>query len=340
MSYYKKLADLNIDEIEPVAVSEIEKKRVKQHVMGVGAKKKIKVFKYMAVAATIALGAAIGASFAVPSLASQIPFMNNIMNYFKDENSYTSNYSKFATSISQTQSSNGVSIMIEDAVFDGSSITVSYAIETDKDLGTSPGMSSAFNVKGAVAIGAAGTIKKVNDTKYVGTEKITPTFRGSKPDRIEISWEPGAFKNLETDESIAGDWHFAFEVSALENKSKLVNQYVTNHGVTVNIKSIETNGLSTVIHYEQVVEARILDKWPHVTAEIKSVQDDLGNSYSVDGNGGVSRDNGVSFEWSSTIKSIHPNAKSLTLVPVIYYSLGSGRGLETKEMAPITIELK
>lgn len=340
MSYYKKLADLNIDEIEPVEVSEIEKKRVKRHVMGVGSKKKIKVFKYMAMAATIALGATIGASFAVPSIASQIPFMNNIMNYFQDENSYTSNYSKFATNISQTQSSNGVSIMIEDAVFDGSSITISYAIETDKDLGTSPGMSSAFDVKGAEAIGAAGTIKKVNATTYVGTEKITPTFRGNKPDRIEISWEPGAFKNLETDESIAGDWHFAFEVSALENKTKLVNQSVTNHGVTVNIKSIETNGLSTIIHYEQVVEPRILDKWPHVTSDIKYVQDDLGNSYSVDGNGGVSRDNGVSFEWSSTIKSIHPNAKSLTIVPVIYFSLGSGKGLETKEMDPITIELK
>ena len=56
--------------------------------------------------------------------------------------------------------------------------------------------------------------------------------------------------------------------------------------------------------------------------------------------GGTSRDNGLSSEWSSTIKSIDPNAKSITFIPVIYFSLGSGKRLETKEMNPIRIDLK
>ena len=338
MNDYKKLVDINIDEIEPVEVSEFEKKRVKQHVLGT--KKKIKVYKYIAMTAMITIGATIAAGFAVPSLASQIPILNNIISYFIDENSYNSNFAEVATEISQIQSSNGISVMIEDAVYDGSSITVTYAIETDKDLGTNPYMSAPFDVKGAEGMGATGIIEKVKETTYVGTEKITPLFNGNKPDVIEISWEPESFINMETNESVTGNWQFAFEVQSLENKKEVVNQSVTDHGVSVVISSYETNDLSTVFHYKQFVEKHILDKWPYVTVEINHVQDDLGNKYTVDSNGGISRDNGLSSEWSSTIKSIDPNAKSLTIVPVIHFSLGSGNGLETKEMDPIRIDLK
>ncbi|MEK4486087.1 DUF4179 domain-containing protein [Psychrobacillus sp. FSL H8-0484] len=338
MTDYKKLVELNIDEIEPVEVSVFEEQRVKQYIMG--RKKKTNVFKYIAIVASITIGATIATSFAVPSLASQIPIFNNIMSYFSDENSYNSNFTDVATDISQVKSSNGVSIIIEDAVYDGSSITVSYAIETDKDLGLNPRTSAMFDVQGAEGMGSTGTIEKVNETTYVGTEKITPIFNGSKPDTIEISWEPDAFVITETNESIIGDWQFAFELPALVNKKELVNQSVTNNGVTVKINSYETNDLSTVIHYEQTVEKHVLEEWPEVTVEIINVQDDLGNKYSVDGNGGTSRDNGLSFKWSSTIKSIDPNAKSITIIPVIYFSFGSGKGLEKKEMDPIRIDLK
>ena len=329
---------LNIDDIEPVEVSSFEKNRVKQYVLGT--KKKSNALKYIAMVASISIGVTIATSFAAPSLASQIPFIKNIMTYFSEETSYNSNFSKVATDISLIESSNGVSIMIEDAVYDGSSITVTYAIETDKDLGTSPTMSGQFDVEGAYGIGSGRKKKKVNTTTYIGTEKITPYFNGNKPESIEIHWEPTTFIDVATNESVDGDWQFAFELPTLENKLENVNQSVTNHGVSVTIDTFETNELSTVIYYKQFVEELILEEWPEVTVEIGKVQDDLGNFYSVDGNGGTSHDNGLSFEWSSTIKSIDPNAKSLTIVPVIHFSLGSGKGLETKEMDPISIDLK
>ena len=61
--------------------------------------------------------------------------------------------------------------MIEDAAYDGTSITVSYAIETNKELGTNPYMSASFDVKGEEGMGATGTIEKVKGTTYVGTKK-------------------------------------------------------------------------------------------------------------------------------------------------------------------------
>ncbi|WP_071394819.1 DUF4179 domain-containing protein [Bacillus tuaregi] len=339
MNDYKKLLDLNIDKIEPVEISEFEKQRVKQHVLGTKKKKK-NGFRYIAMAATIAIGAAVASGFAVPSFASQIPILNNIMNYFKDETSYNHNFADVATDISQVQSSNGLSVMIEEAVYDGASITVTYAIETTKDLGTSPYTSAQFHVKGSEGMGSTGIIEKVGDTTYVGTEKITPLFNGDHPDMIEISWEPRAFVNMETNESITGDWQFAFEVQSLTNKKEVVNQSVSEHGVSVVINSYETNDLSTVIYYKQFVEKHILDEWPEVTVEFLNVKDDLGNLYHVDSNGGISRDNGLSSEWSSTIKSINPNAQSITIIPVIHFSQGSGKKVETKEMEPITVDLK
>ncbi|RDI37256.1 DUF4179 domain-containing protein [Falsibacillus pallidus] len=339
MSEVKKLVDISIDDIEPVAVSELEKRRVKQHVLG--RKKKRKPYQGIAAAAVIVIGAGIAGSFAAPSLATQIPIIHNIMSYFTEEDSYNENFAKVAADISQTQTSNGVSVMIEDAAFDGSSITVSYAIQTDKELGETPYLKVPFDVKGSDGMGSSGRIEKINENTYVGTEKITPHFKGKTPDSLVMRWEPKAFVNMKTNESVKGDWKFAFNVRSLENKKVVVNQTTEANGVSVLIQSLETNDLSTIIHYSRYVDDKaILEKWPDVSVEIKSAVDDLGNSYKVDSNGGISRDNGISFDGSSTIKSVDPKAKSLIVVPVIYFSKGSGDGLETKEMDPIQIELK
>ncbi|MGM7637158.1 DUF5643 domain-containing protein [Bacillus sp. Hm123] len=98
--------------------------------------------------------------------------------------------------------------------------------------------------------------------------------------------------------------------------------------------------MTTVIHYEQFVEEDVLKKWPHVSVVFDTVQDNLGNDYIAEDNGGTSRDNLLSFQGSSTIKAIDPNAKSLTIVPTIIFSLGSGKGVEEKKMEPIKIDLQ
>ena len=91
---------------------------------------------------------------------------------------------------------------------------------------------------------------------------------------------------------------------------------------------------------ESIVEEDILKQWPFVSVQFEEIEDNLGNTYLVNGNGGRSEDHGVSFKSSDIIKVIEPSATSLKLVPIIYFSLGSGKGLETKEMEPITIELQ
>ena len=127
----KEWMDLDIDKLELLEVTDIEKAHVKQHVLK---KKKTPIWRNMAVAAVIIVGATIATGFAFPSIASQIPFMENVISYFDDEEQRYKNFETFSSDIGVAQTSNGITVMIDNAVYDGTNITVSYAIETEHDI--------------------------------------------------------------------------------------------------------------------------------------------------------------------------------------------------------------
>ena len=66
---------------------------------------------------------------------------------------------------------------------------------------------------------------------------------------------------------------------------------------------------------ESILEEDILKQWPFVSEQFEKIEDNLGNTYLVNGNGGRSDDHGVSFKSSDTIKVIETNATSLNLYP-------------------------
>ena len=339
---YKKWLDLDVDTIEPINVSDARKTAIKRQVLTNNPKRKRFIhLSRLTVAAIIVISAVTTMSFTFPTVASQIPFMQNIISYFANENSIYENYNEFATEIGHTQVSNDASVMIENAVYDGKSLTVSYAIETEVELGSNPYTSGHFDVEGSTGMSGSSSIRKINDTTYVGIENITPHFNNTAPNQIEVNWQPKTFINQDTNTQISGDWEFNFTLTKLDNEIQVVNQSVTDHGVTVLVSSLEKNEMSTVIEFESVVEEEnILKKWPYVSVQFDTIEDNLGNTYVANGNGGRSENDGVTFKSSATIKALEPNATSLKLVPIIYYSLGSGLGLETKEMETIIIELQ
>lgn len=69
--------------------------------------------------------------------------MSDMMSYLQDENKLYAHFDEFSTDIGLAETSNGKTAMIDNAVYDGTSITVSSAIETVEDAG--PG----FKVKTA-----------------------------------------------------------------------------------------------------------------------------------------------------------------------------------------------
>jgi len=338
---YKDWLSLDIENIEPLEMSSQQKAKLKQRVFKQTVKKRVpKWVRNLSAAAIIGIGTVTTVATAFPTLASQIPFMKNIASYFNNKDTMFENFDSYATEIGQVQTSNGISMMIENAVFDGTSLTISFALESDTELSSHPFFQGNFiDVKDSVAIGGGSRLEKISDNKYVGLANVTPYFDKEAPEEVEVSWTPQAFY-VNTDKLVKGDWAFHFKVSKLEGELQLINETVTNYDVTARFTSLEKNEMSTIIHYEYEMDPELLKKWPEVTVQFDELQDNAGNKYTVHGNGARSLDNGISYKSSATIQAIHSSAKSITFVPVIYFSLGSGKGMEIKEMDPVTLPIK
>ncbi|WP_175991487.1 DUF4179 domain-containing protein [Bacillus sp. Marseille-Q1617] len=333
----KEWMELDVDQLELLDVSDAEKERVKQHVWK--KRKKAPVWRKIAAAAVIMIGATTAASFALPSVASQIPFMDDVIRYFNGEEN--KNFETFSTDIGLAETDNGVTVMIDNAVYDGTNITVSFAIETEEDFGEFMQMTGPnwFDVAGSTGSGGSNEITRISETRYVGLSTFTPHFEDEPPEEVDISWTPHAFTNMENDLEEKGDWSFAFSLERLEGEEKLINEIVQHDDVTFTLKSVEFTDVSTVIAYEQVVTDELLEKWQSVTPVFR-VTDDLGHVY-IDGTGGggVSKDDGKTFKGTTAFGTIHENASQLIIQPVEIASLMSGKGHEEVELEPIVIEL-
>lgn len=337
----KEWIDMDIDQLELLDVSDIEKARVKQHVFK--KRNKAPMWRKIVAASVIFLGASTATGIAFPSLASQMPFMNHVIQYFNDEEQRYENFEAFSTEVGLAQTSNGLTVMIDNAVYDGTNVTVSFAIETEHDFGNEMHISAPnwFNVTGATGSGGSNRITKISDTRYVGLSTFTPHYKdGNYPKTIEVAWSPKAFYSISNDLEIEGDWSFDFSLDRIDGDLQLINETVENEDVKFTLKSVEFTDVSTVIAYEQVVSDELLKQWPAVTPVFR-VTDDLGNVYMNEtGGGGKTTDDYKTFEGTTAFGSIHEDANQLIIQPVEIGSLMYGQGHTEIELAPIIIELK
>jgi len=337
----KELFELDIDKLELLEVTDIEKARVKQNVLN--KRNKAPIWRHMAVAAAIIVGATTATGFAFPSFASQIPFMENVVSYInKDEQDYKK-FESFSTDIGLAQTSNGLTVMIDKAVYDGTNITVSFAIETNHDFGEMMHNKAPhwFDVEGAIGTSGGGQITKISDTRYVGISTLTPIFKDEVyPEDIKITWMPHAFYSMSNDLEVEGDWSFAFSLERLDGNIQLVNETVQQKDVSFTLQSVEFTDVSTVILYEQVVTDELLKEWPSVTP-VFYVTDDLGHVYmNGQGGSGKSPDSGKTFKGTTDIGAIQEGASKLIIQPVEIASLMNGKGHIEIELDPIVIELR
>ncbi|MFC7686513.1 DUF4179 domain-containing protein [Ureibacillus sp. GCM10028918] len=335
----KEWLDLDIDQLELLDVTEIEKARVKQHVLK--KRSKTAIWRRIAAASIILIGTTTATGFAFPSLASQLPFMDNVIQFFNDNEHRYTNFDDLSSDINLSQASNGVTVMIDDAVYDGTNITVSYAIETEHDFGEELMIPHWFDVAGATGHGGEEQITKISDTRYVGLATITPNFKNDAyPETVKVTWSPQAFTSISNNLKIEGDWSFDFSLERLEGDLQLVNRNVQKDGVDFTLQTIEYTDVSTVISYEQVVSDELLSKWQSVTPVFR-ITDNLGNVY-VDetSGGGSSEDNGKTFIGTTAFGTIKSDASQLIIQPVDIASQLSGQGHIEIELEPIVIDLK
>lgn len=336
----KEWMELDIDNLELEQVTELEKQLVKQHVFK--KRKKAPIWRSIAMAAVILISGAAITTFAFPSVASQIPFMNNVISYFDDSYGQYTNFEGFSDDLGLVDSDNGISILIDHAVYDGTNIIVSYALETEKNLGKSIAVSGGnwFDVKGAIALGGSDQIIQIDEHHYAGVAEFTPRFENDEqPETIEVIWEPKAFYNHDTGEEIKGDWSFNFSLDRLEGIVLTVNKTGTSSDVSLTVNSIEFTDVSTVLSYKQFASDELMESWLSVTPTF-AVKDDLGNVY-IDGTGGGGKtsDNFKTFTGTTSFGAIKEGATKLFIEPTAIASLESGLGHKKITLDTIVVEL-
>ena len=184
----KKWVKLDVETIEEKPLTDLQKQQIRKVIQTNKAPKRY--FKNLVAAAVIGICTLTGSYFALPTIASQVPFIENILTRIAPD-FIPENYVDLATVINQVESSNGIDLMIENAVYDGNTLMVTYAIRTDLDLGEQPSTRAMLDIKGVTAASGVSSLEKVEDGVYIGMMKITPFSRKDIGDSIQVKWQRG-----------------------------------------------------------------------------------------------------------------------------------------------------
>lgn len=331
-------------ELQKIEIPKELHERSKLGVKKAKAEKQKSKFKQPIVAATMILGLSVTlVAFTYPSIAAQIPFMDNVISFFNDEERDYKKLETFSTDIGLAQTSNGTAVMIDNAVYDGTNITIAFAIETEQVVEKEIEIHTMnwFDVVGAIGMGGTEKITKISDKRYVGLASFTPYFENEEyPETIEVTWDPEVFNSISDDLALEGDWSFAFSLDRLKGNIELLNKTAQNENVNFTLNSIEFTDVSTVISYEQVVSEELLKELGSVTPVFR-IKDDLGNVYMNEtGGGGQSTNNDKTFKGTSDFGPIQDGASKLIIQPIQIASLNNEKGHTKIELEPIVIDLK
>lgn len=334
---FQQWLEVDIETIEEKPLNDIQKQKIKKSILS--EKHSCKAPKKWLTVAISSVVILTTSYFTLPAIASQIPFIENIIS-FVDKDFVPTKFEELSTVIGGVQSSNGIDMMIENAVFDGTNLMITYAVKTEQDLGNWPMVSQMPTIKGSTGMSGTGSLEKLDDTTYVGVEKLTPHFDEEPPKELAITWNPTAFKNIDTKQVYNGNWSFDFNLQKLPNTTQQLNEKSSNDDGSITMTAITYSDLTAVLEYEFKINPEIMKEWPLSTIELIKVTDNFGNSHEINGNGGAVSEDGHGFDWSVSLYTLNEDVTSLTVTPEIYLTKGSGTQIERKEMDPITINLR
>ncbi|EEM78519.1 ECF-type sigma factor negative effector [Bacillus thuringiensis serovar pondicheriensis BGSC 4BA1] len=291
------------------------KRNVKQ---SIHTKKKMRSWKKGVAAASILVGvsvAMLGIGF--PTYAGGLPIVGDIFRFLDNgRTGLYENYKEFSTELNMTRESNGVKVTINDAVFDGRTITITYSIESDKDLGEKPNIFGYPQVMGFNGGGGSSQVTKVGEKKYVGMT----TMSSNSSKRLDVANVWWNMEEIELDykgNSIKGNWNFALSLKAMESKEVKVNGVSENELIKVNIDKMEVTPMSFIVFFNQEESKVLRSIWDSADVELE-IKDDLGNKYAGEGNGGTSTvAEPHKSSWSATFQKLNKNATKLIVTPQV-----------------------
>ena len=330
---YELLDQVEIDEavlneIEAEFVSEIEKEKIKKRLKNEIRKKKF--WHNKGIVAAVIVGAVVGGSLCIgitnPTYAAGIPIVGDIFRFL--DNGRTGVYDLYkenANEINITKESKGISMTIQEAVFDGRTISYTYEINTDKNLGENPqiGMGPVFDVKDYKGgMTGSSTVKKVKDGVYIGRSSYTiQTEKEAVNCKVDV--KEVLIRDGEKEETLRGNWKFEFCLAAVKGIKQNVNKTSEKEEFTVTINNICKTPMSYIIDFTQNVPVAYRTDMDDVTTTLET-KDDLGNIYIGEHNGGSGRTDTGTMNFSVTLPKLEEKATKLVITPKIYCTTYKG----------------
>ena len=254
--------DMDLDKYEDL---NIDKDKLKKK-MRAKIKTKSKLKKNMAKVASIFIigGGLIVVGIINPSLANKIPVIENIFEDLNEAFGLDTIYSTYAQGIGQTQTVDGVTVSIEEAVSDGHNLYLTYKIKSEEKLCRYDeykpygGNSRDFVMYNDVKIDNDGSWVSAttlngyykDDYTFVGMESYQIEFKGKEAPssynvKIKINEIGGVNSNIE--DMIKGPFKFSLNIDSMVdsdvikvNKSqdgyKVRTIEVSPYGISVNIE--------------------------------------------------------------------------------------------------------
>lgn len=320
---YLNDVDMDVSQLEQGSATDLEKEKVKMALS-----KRIKTHKpprwkkaLTAASASIGISAAALFGLSFTTFAEEIPIIGNVFKLFNGDSLYET-YGDHSEKLLLSEEDNGIRITMDEVIFDGKALYLTYTIESDKDLGESPYIEGMPSIQDSYEhlYSATHEIIKSGQNKYVGmtTGDLLSTSEIDQGS-FEFALEgiiPDPALQMET---VKGDWAFQFDLQATENKEQIVDIKNEQNGVTISVDKVVYTPMSFLLYYDEILSKDVLDSWDFITTRL-IVKDDLGNEYTNKHNGGSNSFN--LLHHTNTFELLHPEATKLIITPTVEFSDG------------------
>lgn len=314
---YKHLNDIDIDldEFEEMEVSEFERAKVKKELLNKIHTSHQKKWKKSLTAASLVLGLITSALFGLSFTANaeKIPVIGNIYKIFNYNDALYEDYHENSNPINGVAEGNGLKLTLNEAIYDGETIIVSYTIDTSKDLGDSFYIDGVAVVEGKEE-NTINEVYKIGENKYTGKSTITV----NEPyQTLDVDWKINyMLPNLTTDQKrIIGDWNFKFQLNKAEITIQSLTQVIEQGGIKLNFEKLIITPQSFHIEFEQTASVELTKEWDSNSIDFE-VKDDVGNVYISKAGGGTGSDSFL-YNMSASYDSLDPTASKLIITPKV-----------------------
>lgn len=296
-----------------------------------------RTIKYTVAAGILSI-CTISSAYVSPAFANfvtQIPIIGYAFEHFILQEEYYQAYEEISTDIGLAAKSNDVELIIEKAFYDGNTVTLSYVLRTEEDLGTLPTFENLPTVENNFSMGGY-EAEYIEGVGYVGI--MTVSNLENAKDTINVVWKPNSISS--DTKTIKGNWKFAFSLNALAGSHISIGEQVNKDGVTVKLIDAIKTDVNLTINYLQEINPSVHNDWMFVEAELYAI-DNLGNEYQVPYNGGSGTKGGDSSEditWNATIHGLNSKATSITFYPFAHLSNDQNDWLKI-DFDPVIVEL-